>query len=1286
MKSIPLCRLRQTLVKLLVLGLGAFFVLISHVVSAAPLKVSMIDVDHGDCILIQTPSGKNIMIDAGQYFATNRVDAFLKSKGITKINTFILTHKHGDHFEGGYMIFKNYHVDDYYYTKNPYSSGVLTGVTTHQLYSSSQLNTILDWGDGVKAKVLNFYNTTLNGTDDYNDNSIVLKVTYLNSSFLFTGDLEGGVEDVILGRSDPKDIRADVLKLGHHGGCTATTSRFIQAVNPKIALANTGGGSYLTPFIIEKVHMVGADLYRTDTDGNIELQTDGTTYTVNTPKQNNPGFDPFKPTHEVTATDDIAVTGTIERYWWSDNDTPLTLEPWVQGNLEGVYEHGNGSSTLRAARINYKNGVRDGPGYIYGDNGSIWAESYATNGKLIETWIYHSPGKLWKEILYDANGEKASVKEFTTNGVMTLHEGITMSPTYAAPTITAPPANQTTFPGDKAVFSVKAAGMPYPTFQWYKNDVAISGATSSSYSVSVSSTTANATYSVIAKNVAGSIKASATLTVDKTTPMVAPKITKNIASVSAYLGEQVNLSLGVTGTPAPHFRWQKIIGTSTNNVLGEDTATHSFTVWPEFNGVKYRAIISNPAGVVTSAVAQITTKTQVGVAITTQPVGQTVNAGQTATFSVVATGHPAPTYCWQRKINGIWTTIPGAVNSSYSLLTKASDNGAYFRVLISHLVDDDLQGWLYSSSALLKVNSVVVASTPPTITQPLTDQTVQVGQPATFTVAATGTTALTYQWYRNGTLISGASGTSYTIANPALTDDGAIYKVVVRDANNLAASSQATLHVNPAPTAPTITSGPVSQTINFGQPVTFSVQATGTPTLAYQWLKNGTAITGATNSTYTISSVASSNAGSYTVTVSNAYGSVTSGAATLTVVTAKVTSYTLVNADTDLDIATLKSGDQLNLATLPSRNLNIRANFSGPAASVKFSLTGALTYSSTDSVAPFALFGDTNGDYASQPLTAGSYTLKSTPYSQTGGAGVAGTALTISFTMIDQAPPVVQAATYDLKQWKTSSATVNASNSPQSYAVTAGALPTGLSLDSTTGVISGIPTTLGSSVVTISATNIGGTGSAQLTFNVNSNNVLFVAQSPANAADLQVKSVLEGLGCVVTMVDDSASQTSDATGKDLVVISSTVTSGYVNTKFLSVTAPVITWESHILDDMKMTGAVKYTDYYWVADQTQVVIDPNFGSWAGGVSGTQPIYNVPGVLGWGKPAASANKIATLVSDPTKCVVFSYDTGSVLVDGSLASGRRTFIPFGDVEPTTLTSVGSSILDSAIKWSLK
>jgi hypothetical protein len=174
--------------------------------------------------------------------------------------------------------------------------------------------------------------------------------------------------------------------------------------------------------------------------------------------------------------------------------------------------------------------------------------------------------------------------------------------------------------------------------------------------------------------------------------------------------------------------------------------------------------------------------------------------------------------------------------------------------------------------------------TPPSITVQPVSVTILAGGTASFSVAAAGTAPLAYQWYENGTAIGGATSSTYTISATTTSYNGAQFAAVVSNSGGTATSNAALLTVNSAVTPPSITAQPASVTIVAGGTASFSVAAAGTAPLAYQWYENGTAIGGATSSTYTISATTTSyNGAQFTASVSNSGGTATSNAALLTV-------------------------------------------------------------------------------------------------------------------------------------------------------------------------------------------------------------------------------------------------------------------------------------------------------------------------------------------------------------------------------------------------------------------
>ena len=189
------------------------------------------------------------------------------------------------------------------------------------------------------------------------------------------------------------------------------------------------------------------------------------------------------------------------------------------------------------------------------------------------------------------------------------------------------------------------------------------------------------------------------------------------------------------------------------------------------------------------------------------------------------------------------------------------------------------------------------SSSSPSITSQPANETVNSGNTATFSVQASGTAPLTYQWQKNGSNISGATGSSYTTPVTSTSDNGETFRVLVSNSKGSTTSNSVTLSVKAVASAPTITSQALSQTVSSGQKATFAVAVSGTSPLNYQWQKNGANISGATASSYTTPATTSSDNGSkFQVAISNSAGSTMSAAATLTVTSGSTVASINVNA------------------------------------------------------------------------------------------------------------------------------------------------------------------------------------------------------------------------------------------------------------------------------------------------------------------------------------------------------------------------------------------------------
>jgi len=256
--------------------------------------------------------------------------------------------------------------------------------------------------------------------------------------------------------------------------------------------------------------------------------------------------------------------------------------------------------------------------------------------------------------------------------------------------------------------------------------------------------------------------------------------------------------------------------------------------------------------------------------VVTGPAAQTILQGQPVTFAVTVDGTAPFTYQWNKD----GSAIAGATSPAFTIAAVAASDAGSYTVTIG-----SAGGGATSSAAVLTVTPLPLA--PAITTQPLSATVIE-GQPAGFTVAASGTAPLTYQWSLGGAALAGATGPTYAIAAAAAADAGS-YAVTVTNAVGSVTSAAATLTVNPATIAPSITTQPLGASVTAGQSASFTVVAAGTVPFTYQWSLGSTAIPGATAATYGIAAAASADAGSYTVKVTNGAGSATSSAATLTV-------------------------------------------------------------------------------------------------------------------------------------------------------------------------------------------------------------------------------------------------------------------------------------------------------------------------------------------------------------------------------------------------------------------
>ncbi|MBK8477511.1 MAG: immunoglobulin domain-containing protein [Opitutaceae bacterium] len=501
----------------------------------------------------------------------------------------------------------------------------------------------------------------------------------------------------------------------------------------------------------------------------------------------------------------------------------------------------------------------------------------------------------------------------------------------AGPVITNPPASVIKAPGDDTFFTVAATGTGTLTYQW---QVQLLGAgawadvvadpvysTVTTPTLTLTAVTANMStnkYRCLVTDTAGTTTSvSATLTVTLTP--VAPTITTQPLPLNLRDGTSGTFTVVATGSLPLNYQWQFRVAsadwanaTNAAPYSGATSDTLTVTTATSMNGTLYRCVVTNTAGTATSNTA--TLSVSLPPVIITQPLPQTVPVGATATFTGAATSNVTLTFTWQvlTSPSSEWTTIaagapyaittdstttPGTASSTLTVGPATAEmNGRQYRFAVS-----DGPGGSNSNFALLTVGDAGTASV--ITTQPLSITKVD-GASAAFTVAATGTPPLAYQWQWKSAATawanipassdySGATTATLTINPVTMAMSGNEYRCTVSNTTGVATSDVVTLTVTPAPVV--ITSQPASKSVVAGTNTTFTVNATGTTPITYQWkvTANGTEWTAITNAApysdattaeLKITAVPKSLTGyGYRCIVTNAAGAVTSTTAVLTV-------------------------------------------------------------------------------------------------------------------------------------------------------------------------------------------------------------------------------------------------------------------------------------------------------------------------------------------------------------------------------------------------------------------
>jgi len=249
---------------------------------AGQLKVHCVDVGQGDCILIQAPDGRNMLVDAGGEDSAESVVRYLVRNGVNRIDTLVITHPHMDHIGGLAKVLEQFGVARILDAGCPHGSqtyqNVLSAIESRKIdYQLATPTAELQVGKEVDVEILwppTGYSPA--GESGLNNGSVVMRVDYGDVSVLLAGDVQREAEGRLL--ASHRNLRATILKVAHHGSEDSTSNEFLQVVKPAYAVISVGAGNpYGQParVTLRRLAAAGARVFRTDVHGSVVFTTDG---------------------------------------------------------------------------------------------------------------------------------------------------------------------------------------------------------------------------------------------------------------------------------------------------------------------------------------------------------------------------------------------------------------------------------------------------------------------------------------------------------------------------------------------------------------------------------------------------------------------------------------------------------------------------------------------------------------------------------------------------------------------------------------------------------------------------------------------------------------------------------------------------------------------------------------------------------------------------------------------------------------------------------------------------
>lgn len=337
------------------------------------MRVHFFDVGQGDSILIESPNGKTMLVDGGVKGAGQQVVSHINELGIDKLDIVVATHPDADHIGGLIPVLNSIPIEQFYDSGKVHTSQtfeeMLSLIDTKNIpYNVPKTGDSIAFDDELEIKVLN----ANEDASDNNDASIVLKVTYGNISFLLTGDAGVALEKEMM----QQNVKATILKAGHHGSNTSSSQSFIQAVQPEVTILSYGkDNKYGHPHaeVVERLQAIGSKIYATAEAGTVTVSTDGVSYNVSAKEWSGAIVEKpsLKQDVEIISKDLIEEIVAIKN---NGQDT-VSLKDWQLVSIEGNQVFNFPNVSLQPGKTIYVTSgttAREGQNYLKWTTRQIW--------------------------------------------------------------------------------------------------------------------------------------------------------------------------------------------------------------------------------------------------------------------------------------------------------------------------------------------------------------------------------------------------------------------------------------------------------------------------------------------------------------------------------------------------------------------------------------------------------------------------------------------------------------------------------------------------------------------------------------------------------------------------------------------------------------------------------------------------------------------------------------------------------------------------------------------------